>query len=224
MAAPVDAVSDLPSLRAKRSNPPPHEKFARSACRARRVACFSAAHGVDGRSATRSESERRRDRGLLRCARNDGAVSAALSERGYSSGADRQAAAAASARFLTISRFSATASDERSPSLCLTRKLSSPPRCSTERRAAAATRRRTERPSVSEISVTWHRFGRKRVRVFRFEWLTLLPDWTALPVSSQRRDIAKNPSRIGWRAAGRSGKDRSRPEKRPQTHQIDPGV
>jgi hypothetical protein len=27
------------------------------------------------------------------------------------------------------------------------------------------------------------------VRVLRFEWLTLLPVWTALPVSSQRRDI-----------------------------------
>ena len=72
--------------------------------------------------------------------------------------------------------------------------------------AAAATRRRTERPSVSEISVTWHRFGRKRVRVFRLEWLTLLPDWTALPVSSQRRDIAKNPSRSGGGPPGELGR------------------
>ena len=37
------------------------------------------------------------------------------------------------------------------------------------RSAAAATRRRTERPSASEISVTLQRLGRKRVRVLRFE-------------------------------------------------------
>ena len=35
--------------------------------------------------------------------------------------------------------------------------------------AAAAMRRRTDRPSASEISVTWQRLGRKRVRVFRLE-------------------------------------------------------
>jgi hypothetical protein len=35
--------------------------------------------------------------------------------------------------------------------------------------------------------------GKKRVRVLRLEWLTLLPDWTAIPVSSQRRDIAQLP-------------------------------
>jgi hypothetical protein len=29
------------------------------------------------------------------------------------------------------------------------------------------------------------------------EWLTLLPDWTAFPVSSQRRDIAQLPLTIG---------------------------
>ena len=29
--------------------------------------------------------------------------------------------------------------------------------------------------SRSESSVTWTRFGKKRVRVLRFEWLTLLP-------------------------------------------------
>ena len=52
------------------------------------------------------------------------------------------------------------------------------------------TRSRTARSSDSDISVTWTRFGKKRVRVLRLEWLTLLPDWTALPVSSQRRDIA----------------------------------
>ena len=38
------------------------------------------------------------------------------------------------------------------------------------------TRRRTERSSISEVSVTWTRLGKKRVRVLRLEWLTLLPD------------------------------------------------
>ena len=80
-----------------------------------------------------------------------------------------------------------------------------PPRCSTERRAAAAMRRRTGRWSASDISVTLHRFGRKRVRVLRFEWLTRLPVWTALPVSSQRRDmghsvISGRPGRAGVKA------------------------
>src|SRR5271170_7401316 len=123
-----------------------------------------------------------------------------------------------------MSRLIFSAPSERLASLSLIKNASRPPRCSTERSAAAATRSLKPLPSVSEISVTWHRFGKKRVRVLRLEWLTLLPDWTALPVSSQRRDIAKNPSRIGWRAAGRSGKDRSRQDKRPQTRQIDPGV
>jgi hypothetical protein len=43
--------------------------------------------------------------------------------------------------------------------------------------------------SASEISVTLTRFGRKRRRVLLLAWLTLLPVWTALPVSSQARDI-----------------------------------
>jgi hypothetical protein len=38
-------------------------------------------------------------------------------------------------------------------------------------------------------SVTLQRFGRNRVLVLMFEWLTRLPDWTALPVNSQRRDM-----------------------------------
>ena len=29
---------------------------------------------------------------------------------------------------------------------------------------------------MSEVSVTWTRLGKKRVRVLRLEWLTLLPD------------------------------------------------
>jgi hypothetical protein len=39
--------------------------------------------------------------------------------------------------------------------------------------ALADTRRRTERPSVSDTSVTLHRFGKKRRLVLRLEWLTL---------------------------------------------------
>ena len=61
------------------------------------------------------------------------------------------------------------------------------------RGAAALTRSRTARPSASEMRVTRTRLGKKRVRVLRLEWLTLLPNWTALPVSSQRRDIANDP-------------------------------
>ena len=45
------------------------------------------------------------------------------------------------------------------------------------------------RCKTSEISVTLQRFGRNRVRVLWFEWLTRLPVCTALPVKSQRRDI-----------------------------------
>src|ERR1700694_3114628 len=59
-------------------------------------------------------------------------------------------------------------------------------------RAFAETRRRTERPSVSDISVTLHRFGRKRRLVLRLEWLTLWPVCAVLPVKSQRRDIGLN--------------------------------
>src|ERR1700731_806040 len=51
----------------------------------------------------------------------------------------------------------------------------------------------TERPSASEISVTLHRFGRNRRLVLMLEWLTLWPTSGPLAVSSQRRDMAKNP-------------------------------
>jgi len=44
--------------------------------------------------------------------------------------------------------------------------------------------------SASDWSVTLTRFGRNLRLVLRFEWLTRWPDNTALPVSSQRRDIA----------------------------------
>src|SRR5688500_12929206 len=78
-------------------------------------------------------------------------------------------------------------------------------------------RRRTFWFSASEISVTLRRFGRKRRRVLLLAWLTLLPDITALPVSSQARDIfqATFKSRTGqmnvahqkgWRAVSSSGR------------------
>ena len=63
-------------------------------------------------------------------------------------------------------------------------------------------RKRTERPSVSEIMVTLHRLGRNRRLVLRFEWLTLWPVCAILPVRSHRRDMG-NP-RLGgarWRQA-----------------------
>src|SRR5260370_40499907 len=104
-----------------------------------------------------------------------------------------QAAAAASASFFLISRFRTIAPCDNSPSAALTRNASRPPRCSTERSAAAVTRICTERASESEISVTLQRLGKKRVRVLRLEWLTLLPVCTALPVNSQRRDISRLP-------------------------------
>src|ERR1700687_4490185 len=43
------------------------------------------------------------------------------------------------------------------------------------------------------MKVTLHRFGRNRGLVLMLEWLTLWPTWGPLAVSSQRRDIARNP-------------------------------
>src|SRR5690606_37984921 len=99
------------------------------------------------------------------------------------------AAAASSATFLAICFLSRRARCERSLELAFRRKLSSPPRCSTERSADAETRRRKLCPRASDIKVTSQRFGRKRRRVLLLAWLTLLPLITALPVSSQARDI-----------------------------------
>src|SRR5689334_15628886 len=59
--------------------------------------------------------------------------------------------------------------------------------------ALVETRRRTLRPSASEMKVTLHRFGRKRRLVLMLEWLTLWPTSGPLAVSSQRRDMSKNP-------------------------------
>src|ERR1700730_4846090 len=43
------------------------------------------------------------------------------------------------------------------------------------------------------MKVTLHRFGRKRRLVLILEWLTLWPTCGPLAVSSQRRDILRNP-------------------------------
>ena len=51
------------------------------------------------------------------------------------------------------------------------------------------------RPSASEISVTFCKFGRNRRLVLMLEWLTLWPTRAFLPVRSQRQDMA-HPSKI----------------------------
>src|SRR5512145_2756217 len=53
--------------------------------------------------------------------------------------------------------------------------------------------RRTRFFNASLASVTLHRLGRNRRLVLRLAWLTLLPESTALPVSSQRRAIVVRP-------------------------------
>src|SRR5207237_2243737 len=65
-----------------------------------------------------------------------------------------------------------------------------PPRLSTVLKACAETRSFTERPSASDINVTFRRLGRNRRLVLRLEWLTLWPTSGPLPVNAQRRDIA----------------------------------
>src|SRR5215510_12314599 len=60
--------------------------------------------------------------------------------------------------------------------------------------AFAETRSLTERPSASDMTVTWRRLGRNRRLVLRLEWLTLCPTCAVLPVSSHRRDMAESSS------------------------------
>src|SRR4051812_40126395 len=74
--------------------------------------------------------------------------------------------------------------------------------------ALVETRRRTLRPSASEMKVTLHRFGRKRRLVLILEWLTLWPTCGPLAVSSQRRDICLNPLPSRWLSARISGRNR----------------
>src|SRR5580692_3531727 len=107
--------------------------------------------------------------------------------------------------FFSIWRFNSSARGERLEARALIRKLSRPPLWSTLLIALVETRRRTLRPSASEMKVTLHRFGRNRRLVLILEWLTLWPTSGPLAVSSQRRDIARNPlpSRLPSRIRGR---------------------
>src|SRR5688572_342187 len=52
-------------------------------------------------------------------------------------------------------------------------------------------RRLTVHPSASLLIDAWCKLGSQRQRVFRFEWLTLLPNNKPLPVSSQRRAMGR---------------------------------
>src|SRR5476649_2350017 len=101
-----------------------------------------------------------------------------------------QPAAAAPARFLTIWRLSSSILGASSASLALSRKASSPPRWSTLLSALVEMRARTRRPSASEISVTFCKFGMNRRLVLMLEWLTLWPESGFLPVRSHRQDMA----------------------------------
>src|SRR6201996_1374034 len=103
------------------------------------------------------------------------------------------ATGAAAAAFFSIARFRSSARGDRLPARALIRNASRPPLWSTLLIALVETRRRTLRPSTSEMKVTLHRFGRKRRLVLILEWLTLWPTWGPLAVSSQRRDIVQNP-------------------------------
>src|SRR5215212_9213992 len=103
---------------------------------------------------------------------------------------------AAAAVFFSIWRLSSSARGESSAALAFSRNASKPPRWSTLLMALVETRRRTLRPSASEMKVTLHRFGRNRRLFLILEWLTLWPTWGPLAVSSQRRDISEKSSAI----------------------------
>src|SRR5690348_9166587 len=94
------------------------------------------------------------------------------------------------------------------------RNASRPPLWSTLLIALVETRRRTLRPSASEMKVTLHRFGRKRRLVLMLEWLTLWPTRGPFAVSSQRRDITKilaHPRRIKPVVGRRRGQNSHQP-------------
>src|SRR5216684_1365889 len=89
--------------------------------------------------------------------------------------------------------------------------------------ALVETRNRTFRPSASEMKVTLHRFGRNRRLVLILEWLTLWPTWGPLAVSSQRRDISRNPlpsPALPKSASARRGGSKSRPSREPRTYRV----
>src|SRR4051794_40813534 len=66
------------------------------------------------------------------------------------------------------------------------------------------------------MKVTLHRFGRNRRLVLILEWLTLWPTWGPLAVSSQRRDIFKNPLPSPGCSARFTGQNRG-------SNQVHPG-
>src|ERR1700675_1477998 len=95
-----------------------------------------------------------------------------------------------------MARLRSSARGESLSALALIRNASRPPLWSTLLMALVETRRRTLRPSTSEMKVTLHRFGRNRRLVLMLEWLTLLPTSGPLAVNSQRRDIFRKSSAI----------------------------
>src|SRR3954471_7688530 len=97
----------------------------------------------------------------------------------------------APAFFFSIARFSSSALGDSSVPFAFSRNASSPPRWSTLLIALVETRRRTLRPSVSEMKVTLQRLGRNLRLVLMLEWLTVWPVWGPLAVSSQRRDMVE---------------------------------
>src|SRR6201994_2055914 len=90
-----------------------------------------------------------------------------------------------------MARLSSSARGDRLPARAFNKNASRPPLWSTLLIALVETRRRTLRPSASEMKVTLHRFGRKRRLVLMLEWLTLWPTSGPLAVSSQRRDMSQ---------------------------------
>src|SRR5512140_444253 len=87
-----------------------------------------------------------------------------------------------------------SARGESLSALALIRNASRPPLWSTLLMAGVETRRRTLRPSASEMKVTLHRFGRNRRLVLLLEWRTVWPTSGPLAVNSQRRDIFQKSS------------------------------
>src|SRR6202049_886037 len=130
-------------------------------------------------------------------------------------------ATGSAAVFFSIARFNSSARGERSAALALIKNASRPPRWSTLLMALVETRRRTLRPSASEMKVTLHRFGRNRRLVLMLEWLTLWPTCGLLAVSSQRRDIFKNPlpsPALPRAHQARPGGSKSRPSRERRTY------
>src|ERR1044072_6282934 len=100
-------------------------------------------------------------------------------------GVTDQAAAAASACFLAISRLRRRTLRLNLSSLVFKSQLSRPPTCSTERNPLIDTRGRRRRGGGWEIGVACCGLGRNARLVLLLAWETLLPPSRPLPVSSQ---------------------------------------